>query len=81
MSRPDVITDQTAAHDVEFGYIPARLTIEQAKILRETDPTAYKQGVLDSISVQVRTMLEWQQREVLSLTMATIFDNERSITA
>lgn len=60
--KPDVVTDQTAAHDIEFGYIPARLTIEQAKILRETDPSAYQQGVLDSISVQVRTMLEWQQQ-------------------
>ncbi len=35
---PDVVTDQTSAHDVLYGYIPAGLSIEQANDLRRSDP-------------------------------------------
>jgi len=66
--RPDVVTDQTAAHDLTYGYIPAGLGLDQAKALRERDPVEYERRVLDSIAIQVRTMLRWQKAGV------TVFD-------
>ena len=60
--RPDVVTDQTAAHDLSYGYIPAGLTLDEAAHLREHEPSAYIQRVLDSIAIQVRTMIEFQRR-------------------
>ena len=57
---PDVVTDQTSAHDIKYGYIPAGLTVEAAKTLRASDPAAYEQRVLDSIAAHVRAMLALQ---------------------
>ncbi|MBL8155224.1 MAG: urocanate hydratase, partial [Anaerolineae bacterium] len=57
---PDVVTDQTSAHDVLYGYIPAGLTLEEAKALREQDAEAYKQRAMESMARQVETMLAWQ---------------------
>jgi len=59
---PDVVTDQTSAHDVLYGYIPAGLTLKQAAELRQGDPAAYEQRALDSIARHVETMLEWRRR-------------------
>jgi urocanate hydratase len=59
---PDVVTDQTAAHDLSYGYIPAGLTLDEAALMREKEPSGYLQRVLDSIAVQVRTMIEFQRR-------------------
>jgi urocanate hydratase len=35
---PDVVTDQTSAHDLRYGYIPAGMTPEEARALRDLDP-------------------------------------------
>lgn len=59
---PDVVTDQTSAHDVLYGYIPAGLTPEQAKHLREADPVAYQERAMQSMATHVRTMLAWQKK-------------------
>ncbi len=59
---PDVVTDQTSAHDVLYGYIPAGLTIEQARELRERDPEAYQQRALASMARHVQTMLVWRAK-------------------
>ena len=59
---PDVVTDQTSAHDVLYGYIPAGMSLEEATELREKDPDAYKQAVLDSMTAHVKTMLDWQKK-------------------
>jgi urocanate hydratase len=59
---PDVVTDQTSAHDVLYGYIPAGLTLEQAAELRQRDPATYQQRALDSMARHVETMLEWRRR-------------------
>jgi len=59
---PDVVTDQTSAHDVLYGYIPAGLTLEQAAELRQRDQAAYEQRALDSMARHVETMLEWRRR-------------------
>jgi len=59
---PDVATDQTSAHDVLYGYIPAGLTLEQAAELRQRDPDAYKQRAMESMAQHVRTLLAWKAR-------------------
>ncbi len=59
---PDVITDQTSAHDVLYGYIPAGLSLEAARALRESDPEAYKQEAMASMAKQVESMLAWQAK-------------------
>jgi urocanate hydratase len=57
---PDVLTDQTSAHDLRVGYIPAGLSLEAAAALRERDPAAYEARVLDSMVEHVRAMLTLQ---------------------
>jgi urocanate hydratase len=59
---PDVVTDQTSAHDVRYGYIPAGLSLEQATALREADPAEYDRRSMESMAAHVRTMLEWKAR-------------------
>jgi urocanate hydratase len=59
---PDVLTDQTSAHDLRVGYIPVGLTLETAASLRETDPAGYESRVLDSMVAHVRAMLELQRK-------------------
>jgi len=59
---PDVVTDQTSAHDLRLGYIPAGCTLDSAASLRESDPTGYEQRVLDSMAVHVNALLELQAR-------------------
>lgn len=58
---PDVVTDQTSAHDVMM-YIPAGLSIESAAELRNNDPQEYARRSVDSISSHVKAMLEFQRR-------------------
>ncbi len=65
---PDVVTDQTSAHDVLYGYIPQGLSIEEAKVLRESNQTEYEKRAMDSMARHVEAMLEFQRRG------ATVFD-------
>ena len=55
---PDVLTDQTSAHDPLNGYIPAGLDVAEAARLRASDPDEYIHRSLDSIAVHVRAMLD-----------------------
>jgi urocanate hydratase len=59
---PDVLTDQTSAHDPRLGYIPTGMTLEDAARWRESDPTGYEERVLDSMAVHVRAMLDLKAR-------------------
>ncbi len=59
--KPDVITDQTAAHDPLAGYIPEGLGVEEAESLRASDPQAYLDRSMKSIAKHVRTMLKFQE--------------------
>jgi urocanate hydratase len=59
---PDVATDQTSAHDIRYGYIPAGLSLEEAAELRERDPAEYDRRAMASMAEHVRTLLEWQRR-------------------
>ena len=59
---PDVVTDQTSAHDPLYGYIPAGLTLEGAAELRRQDPEAYQRRAMASMARHVEAMLAWQAK-------------------
>jgi urocanate hydratase len=59
---PDVVTDQTSAHDALNGYVPAGLTLAEASELRQRDPETYIQRARASMVVHVHAMLEMQQQ-------------------
>jgi len=58
---PDLLTDQTSAHDPVGGYIPRGLDVEQAAELRRRDPEEYRKRALESIALHVRGMLDLQK--------------------
>jgi urocanate hydratase len=58
---PDVVTDQTPAHDV-MSYIPAGLSLEEAERMRSDDPRQYEHRSLDSMSAHIRAMLHFQRK-------------------
>ncbi|MBS4001420.1 MAG: urocanate hydratase, partial [Desulfobulbaceae bacterium] len=58
---PDVVTDQTAAHDPLNGYYPAGMTISEADELRRTNPDKYLEEAYKSIGTHVSAMLEFQK--------------------
>ncbi|KKX53599.1 urocanate hydratase [Brevibacillus borstelensis] len=59
---PDVLTDQTSAHDPLNGYIPVGMTLEEAAALRKADPKAYEAKTVASIAEHVRAMLKLQEQ-------------------
>ena len=59
---PDLVTDQTSAHDLRVGYIPAGLTLDAAARLRDSDPAGYEARVLDSMATHVSAMLSLQRK-------------------
>jgi len=58
---PDVVTDQTPAHDV-YMYIPSGLSVEEAEAMRRHDPETYYQRSMQSMARHVEAMLEFQRR-------------------
>ncbi len=59
---PDVVTDQTSAHDELDGYVPAGLPYVEALVLREKDPARYVEMTMKSIALQVEAMLAFKER-------------------
>ena len=59
---PDVVTDQTSAHDLLEGYVPAGMPLEDALALRKDDPDTYQKRALESIGAHVEAWLEFQSR-------------------
>ncbi|AJY73398.1 urocanate hydratase [Paenibacillus beijingensis] len=59
---PDIITDQTSAHDPLNGYLPAGMTMEEGEALRKQDADAYVRKSKASMSVHVQAMLDMQSR-------------------
>jgi len=72
---PDLVTDQTSAHDSLNGYVPAGLTLDEARELRTKNPQDYIHRALDSMAVHVQAMLEFQRRG------AIVFDYGNNIRA
>ncbi len=59
---PDLLTDQTSAHDPLVGYLPEGYTVETAAEFRKRDQKAYLSAAYDSMAKHVRGMLEMQKR-------------------
>jgi len=59
---PDVLTDQTSAHDTLNGYVPAGIPFADALALRAADPEEYVRRAVASIAAHVRAMLALRQR-------------------
>jgi len=59
---PDVLTDQTSAHDPLNGYVPAGLPLEAALALRKSDPAEYVRRSTASMAAHVRAMLDLMRR-------------------
>lgn len=72
---PDLVTDQTSAHDALNGYIPAGLSLEEAIELRKKDGKEYIRRAMESMAIHVRAMLEMQKRG------AIVFDYGNNIRA
>jgi urocanate hydratase len=58
---PDLVTDQTSAHDVLNGYVPNGMTLDEALVLRREDPDEYVRRAIASIVVHVEAMVALQR--------------------
>lgn len=58
---PDLVTDQTSAHDALHGYVPAGLTLPEAARLRTENPAEYLHRSRESMALHVRAMLDLQR--------------------
>ena len=66
---PDIVTDQTSAHDLVYGYVPSGYSLEQVRAMRAAEPQRLAHASLRSIAAHVRAMLGFQQAG------AVVFDN------
>jgi urocanate hydratase len=62
--RPDIVTDQTSAHDPSTGYLPLGWSLEEARLRRESDPAAVARAAKESMAVHVRAMLAFHRMGV-----------------
>ena len=59
---PDVVTDQTSAHDMLAGYVPDHMSLKEALALRESDPEKYEELSVQAAARQVEAMLGFQKK-------------------
>jgi|TARA_B110000263_G_scaffold124924_1_gene108634 urocanate hydratase len=72
---PDIVTDQTSAHDELDGYIPNNYSLEEASMLRKSNPTNYKNESIRSMGEHVQGMLDLKSKG------AIVFDYGNNIRA
>jgi urocanate hydratase len=65
--RPDMVTDQTSAHDPINGYLPAAWTLARAEATRQSDPAAIERAARQSMAIHVRAMLDFHRAGVPTL--------------
>lgn len=70
---PDLVTDQTAAHDARYGYVPPGMSLGEWESLREDDPAAVEDAALAGMAAQVRAMLALQRNG------AVVFENGNNL--
>jgi urocanate hydratase len=66
---PDIVTDQTSAHDLVYGYVPAGLPLAEVRAMRQSDPARLMALSRASIVPHVRAMLDFQRHG------SVVFDN------
>jgi urocanate hydratase len=59
---PELLTDQTSAHDALNGYVPNGMSLEDALVLRSKNPNEYIARSMEAMATHVRAMLQLQQR-------------------
>lgn len=59
---PDVVTDQTSAHDALNGYVPHQISYEEALALRKQDPERYQKLAYESMATHCETMVKFQEK-------------------
>ena len=64
--NPDIITDQTSAHDTLNGYVPMGMKLKEAFELRKSDPNKYIKFAKETIVTHVNAMLEFQRRGAIA---------------
>ena len=62
--KPDMVTDQTSAHDPLNGYLPKGWTLEQAEKMRKSDPDKVIKAAKESMAIQVQAMLEFHKQGI-----------------
>jgi urocanate hydratase len=72
---PDVVTDQTSAHDMLEGYVPDRMSLAEALLLRKSDPEKYERLAIDAAARHVQAMLDFQKKG------SVVFDYGNNIRA
>ena len=70
---PDIVTDQTAAHDLLYGYVPEGFSLDQVAQLRENQPQELEEAAGKSIAKEVSAILAFQAKG------AQVFDNGNNI--
>ena len=70
---PDIVTDQTSAHDTLNGYVPNGMPLAEAYALRTSNPAEYERRALDAITIQCKAMVGLQERG------AVVFDYGNNI--
>ncbi len=70
---PDIVTDQTAAHDARYGYLPSGYDLDGWRRARETDPERVEADARASIATQVRAMLSFADAG------AVVFENGNNL--
>jgi urocanate hydratase len=73
--RPDIVTDQTSAHDPLGGYVPAGLSLEDAERLREDDPAVYQRRAYESMARHCEAMVGFLDTE------SVVFDYGNNLRA
>ncbi|MBR9917360.1 urocanate hydratase [bacterium] len=63
---PDILTDQTSAHDPINGYVPHGISLKEAQDLRKSDPKSYEKKSIESMARHVRHMLTLQDRGAIT---------------
>jgi urocanate hydratase len=63
---PDVLTDQTSAHDPLGGYVPAGVSVAEADALRRTDPEEYQRRSMESMRIHCEAMVQMQDRGAIT---------------
>lgn len=62
--KPDLVTDQTSAHDPLNGYLPRGFSLEQAEALRQREPQKVIEAAKESMAIHVKAMLAFHQQGI-----------------
>jgi urocanate hydratase len=64
--QPEIVTDQTSAHDPLGGYVPAGLSLDDAAALRADDPAEYERRAFESMAAHVDAIVAFQERGAIA---------------